>query len=350
MAISSARREPILIYGAGAIGTLLGGRLAASGAPVTLLGRPELQQAVAANGLQVELPETIVSVTPTVVTSIEQLPEPPAIILLAAKAYSVSAALPDLQQLAAGGAVLVSLQNGIGTEESLLRSESIKHVCAGSFTLSVSSSRPGEVRQEPGKGGIALAPVSGDITVSRLAERFEQAGFNVMVRSDYRAMKWSKLLLNLMANAVSALSGRLPAEVYHDRVLFEVERRAFLETRAVMRVLGISPVSLPGFNVPLIARIMRLPAPLAQRLLAPRIAGGRGNKPPSLWLDIERGRTTTEIDWLNGAVARVGAELGVPTPVNARLADTIRRTMIDSELRTDLSANPRRLAHALGQG
>ena len=90
------------------------------------------------------------------------------------------------------------------------------------------------------------------------------------------------------------------------------------EALAVMRAQAIGPVDLPGSPVRLLALGLRLaPLFLLQRILLPIAAGGRGDKPPSLLVDICNGKTQSEIDELNGAIVRAGKARGVKTPVNA---------------------------------
>jgi 2-dehydropantoate 2-reductase len=216
--------------------------------------------------------------------------------------------------------------------------------------LSVSLEGPASVRQETNTGGIALAPTHDPGAVAPVAAALRAAGIAVPILPDYRAMKWSKLLLNMLANATAAIVALPPSAIYADPQLFRIERAAFREALRVMQATGLRPVRLPGFNVPLLARAMRLPAPLARRLVGPRAAQGRGDKRPSLWLDIERGREQTEIAWLNGAIARAGAERGVPAPVNARLAEIVNDVACDPDRRALFARRPDRLVQALYQG
>ena len=160
-------------------------------------------------------------------------------------------------------------------------------------------------------------------------------------------MKWSKLLLNILANATSAILAIDPGAIFADAALFDVERRAFIEALAVMGALGLTPIELPGFNVPLLVYAMRTPAWVGRRLVGPRVAGGRGDKRPSLWIDVESGRGETEIAWLNGAVAREADRLGIPTPVNHLLTRLVQEITRDPERRREFAGHPRRLLDGL---
>ena len=138
---------------------------------------------------------------------------------------------------------------------------------------------------------------------------------------DARAMKWSKLLANLVGNATSAILDLDPGEVYADPRGYAIERRQLHEAVAVMRAMDLRPVALPGAHVSLLLRGLALPETLGRPIVSRAIAGARGGKSPSLRLHVRGGGSgPTEARWLNGAVAAAGARLGVPTPVNAFLA------------------------------
>jgi 2-dehydropantoate 2-reductase len=166
-------------------------------------------------------------------------------------------------------------------------------------------------------------------------------------------MKWSKLLTNLIANASGAILDMDAQDVYRDPRLFDIERRQLLETLAVMRGLGFKPVSIPGAPVPWLARCTRLPAWLGRPILVRIVGGARAGKAPSLLLHLRSAppdapiSEQTEVDWMNGAVVRAGAEVGVLTPVNARLAALVDAAALDPERRAWFRHNPERLVDAV---
>jgi 2-dehydropantoate 2-reductase len=296
------------------------------------------------HGLRVEQPGGSTLVRPPVVTNIADLKASPDFVLLTVKAYSVAEALPDLEQLAASGATIVSLQNGVGTEERLVETRAIKRLIAASLTISVGTSGEGTVRQETSHGGLALAPVSDpESAIGTLQQACEAAGVRIALLPDFRQMKWSKLLLNILANATAAILATEPGAIFADRSLFRLEQRAFIEALVVMAGQGMSPVALPGFNVPLLTHAMRLPAWISQRMIGPRIASGRGDKRPSLWIDIDNQRGQTEIDWLNGAVVAAARRLSIPTPINSALTQLVTEIAINPQRRSELAGHPKLL-------
>jgi 2-dehydropantoate 2-reductase len=297
MAIDDAHPS-VLVFGAGAVGKLLGGVLAAAGCRVTLLGRRGSGGAIAQHGLRVERPNRVVLTHPRVIDLVDDIDTRPDIILLTTRTFSVSEALPDLRKVARAAPTLVTFQNGIGTDEVLREALPNVSLVAGSLTLSAESSTPGTVTSTSRSGGITLAPVSANADINRIAEWFRLAGINTEVVDDYRSMKWSKLVLNTMANVTSAILGWSPARVYSDPALYRLEQAMMVETFHVIHAEGSRLISLPGFPVPVLPWIFGLPAPVGQTLLHGRVGGARGEKMPSLYVDIEAGRERTEARWL----------------------------------------------------
>jgi 2-dehydropantoate 2-reductase len=137
-------------------------------------------------------------------------------------------------------------------------------------------------------------------------------------------MKWSKMLTNLLVNAIPAIMNLTPSEVLTHPGLYRLEMLQIREALQVMKAQSIPVVDLPKGPVRLLALAAeRLPLRLSQPLVQ-RVAGrGRGQKMPSLHIDLRSGRGKSEVAYLNGAVARFGEKLGVPTPVNQRLNETV---------------------------
>src|SRR5947209_8626621 len=106
----------IVVFGAGAVGGYLGGKLASAGASVTLVGRERLVDAVERNGLRIRESRGDEVSHPKVVISAANLP-PASIVLLTIRAYDVMTSISDIGQLLAPDGCLIAMQNGVGTEE-----------------------------------------------------------------------------------------------------------------------------------------------------------------------------------------------------------------------------------------
>jgi 2-dehydropantoate 2-reductase len=237
--------------------------------------------------------------------------------IVTTKSYDTEGAIETLRRAIAypEKCVFVSPQNGVGNEEKLAAAFGADNVVAAALTTPVDRDRDGNVR--PAKeGGLALAPM-GTNAYNWLSATFAGTGLNVKVVDDWRALKWSKLSLNVVANASCAILNVLPNRFVHFERIFTLEIRMIREVRAVMQALGVEPIDLPRYPVRALFAVANLPSPVARGLLAHSIAGARGTKPPSLLLDLRRAKPQTEVDVLNGAVAAAGRDLRIPTPVNA---------------------------------
>ena len=281
----------VYIVGSGAVGTYLGDLLASINVEVAYA------------------PRDLAQVTPVEAD----------VAIVAVKAYDTDGAVETLRKAIAypEKCVFVTPQNGVGNEEKLAAAFGEDNVVAAALTTPVDRTRGEDGRGRAAKeGGFALSPMGAN-AYNWLVATFASAGIKVQVVDDWRSLKWSKLVLNIVANASCAILNVLPNRLVHFEEIFTLEIRAIREVRAVMQALGVTPIDLPRYPVRALQGIATLPSPLAKRLLAGRVAGARGTKPPSLLLDLRAGKAQTEVDFLNGAVAAAGREHNVPTPVNA---------------------------------
>jgi 2-dehydropantoate 2-reductase len=317
----------ILFFGAGAIGTYIGGSLALAGHTVTFIERPEAADIIRARGLKLMLGGAVEKIQPTllVTSTAEALAAGPYDFgVFALKSFDTASALDQLRAALAPGTdspPLLCFQNGVDNEPEIARALGADHVIAGSVTTAVGKPGVGEIVLERKRGvGVALGhPLS-----PAIVEALAGAGLGARAYPAAGPMKWSKLLTNLIGNATSAILDLTVAELFADPRLFDLEMRMLKECLAVMRAQGYRPVDLPGTPVRALAlAIESLPRALAQPILKRAVGGGRGGKMPSFHIDLHSGRGQTEVRWLNGAVARHGSERGVPTPVNQTLTDTL---------------------------
>lgn len=313
----------ILVMGAGAIGCFVGGALAANGHHVTLLGRPAPMAQIAAQGLIIiwpgQPPRQIFLKTATTLTP---PPAPYQFILLTVKSPATADAASQLAALPLEHTHIVSLQNGIGNEELLAQKFGPHRVMAGTITIPIQTPHPGVIQVSKNKGGLGLAPLVAGQPVAELAGALTTAGLTTRTYADYRAMKWSKLLLNIVNNAASAILNQPPARIISQPDLFNLELAALREAAQVMAAQDLNAVNLPGYPTQWLARLVLarwLPQSIQRAILRPFLVSGRGTKMPSLQIDLASGRQTSEIEALNGAIVAAGAQYGLPTPVNQTL-------------------------------
>ncbi len=314
-----------LVVGAGAIGAYIGGTLALHGHPVVFLVRPATHAALEARGLRLNLSGGEQHVLrPQLARTPEEaiVPGIPDAVLFAVKSYDTRSALAALGSNPAASTPFVCLQNGVENEAVLSEKLGADRVIAGTVTTSVSRAAPGVITVERLRGvGIS----AGHPLAERLARAMEAVGLRPKLYEDAAAMKWSKLLTNLPANATAAILDMTPAQVYAHAGLYRLELAQLREALAVMAGLGLEVVDLPGTPVRALALAVRaFPAWLSRPLLRRAIGGGRGDKLPSFHLDLHSGRGKSEVGYLNGAVARHAARLGLQAPANLLLTETLQ--------------------------
>jgi 2-dehydropantoate 2-reductase len=342
----------VLIIGAGAVGSLLGHRLATAGHAVTLVGRTPWMEAIQSRGLglkengQLRLWANLTAVADAHAVAGDAFD----LVVCATKVYDMVKAIQQIAPVASKGIPLLTLQNGVGGEE--LASEVLPQtpLVAGVVTLSVEVLAPGKICLATTSGGIGLAPVSPGAAAGDLVIALRQAGFaRVRAYADYRAMKWSKLLLNILGNALPTILGMPPAKVYAQRELFDLERTAFAEALTVVQNLGLKPVSLPGYPVPLLVwGLNRLPGSVMHILLRQLVASGRGGKMPSLYLDLIKGKPKSEVDFMNGAVVDHARSVGLGVPVNQILHSTLKAIVSGETPWHEFRGQPRKLVTRVG--
>ena len=330
-----------LFLGAGAIGTYVGGSLAAAGIPVTFVEQPGAAEAIARDGLTIERDAgtTVVRDVAVTTSAAEALASAPHdVVVFALKSFDTESAARGLLATGLDVPPVLSLQNGVDNEPALRGILGPDRVIAGTVATAVAKPGVGRVIEETHRGiGIA----SGHALSERLVADLDAAGLAARLYPDAGSMKWSKLLTNLQGNAVSAILDMTTAAVYADPRLYDVEVAAMRECLAVMHALGSPPVDLPRTPVRALAfAARRLPRVVAQPIFVKLLGGSRGDKMPSFHIDLHSGRGQSEVSFVNGAVVRHGAAAGVPTPVNAVLTETLERLTAGELAVADFRRNP----------
>lgn len=340
----------MVIVGGGAIGLQVAGRLAHADVPNALLGRGATISALAREPLHLRFPHQDYRVRVSAVSSIDALPSAfrqPTLAIVCVKSYDTPGVITTLQAL--NPKQILTLQNGLGNEEQLAAVFGAERIIAGAITTSVEPTGPAEITITK-TGGIGLAPMVPTTQLSLATEQLTRAAFPVVSYHNYRSLKWSKALLNILGNAQAAILDLPVPTIYANPQLLDLDLRAARETLAVMAAIKAQPLNLPGYPAATIANLARIvPDVLLRPLLRRLVGGGRGGKDPSLLRDLRAGRTRSEGEQLYGAIAAEAERQGVPAPVNAGLwrvlGSIVRREVAWDEYR----GQPERLLAAIAR-
>jgi 2-dehydropantoate 2-reductase len=322
----------ILCFGAGAIGTYIGGSLALAGSQVVFLERGSKADQLREKGLRLDLtadsrrqareasivsPRSIVAVS-TMEDALRYGPFDLA--LFALKSYDTQSALEEMKPYAGKLPPILCLSNGIANEPAIAELVGWEHVIHGTVTTAIGRRGVGDIVLERLRGvGIAKRhPLA-----ERLYVAFENALLNPRLFDNAASMKWSKMLTNLLANPASAILDMTAADVFANRELYKLEIAMLRECLAVMQAQGIEVGDLPGTPVRALAFATQLPIWLSKPFLSRAAGAGRGGKMPSFHIDLHSDRGKSEVDFLHGEVARAGEKFHVPTPVNKMLTETL---------------------------
>ncbi|MBN1305466.1 MAG: 2-dehydropantoate 2-reductase [Anaerolineales bacterium] len=352
-----AAKLRILSFGAGAIGTYIGGSLAIAGHEIVFVERSEVATELRKRGLRLDLSadkrqsiQEALVVKPSAFVCAASLDEalnygPFDVALFALKSFDTASALEEIKPLVGRMPPILCLQNGVDNEAAILSVLGPGKVIPATVTSAVGRRAAGDIVLEKLRG---MGVAAGHPLSARLVEFFSEAGLNAKSFPEARDMKWSKMLTNLVSNATSAILDMTARQVFSDRNLYTLEMRQLREALAVMKAQNIRVVNLPGTPVKQLAVVTVWPGfirPLVARILG----SGRGGKMPSFHIDLHHGRGKSEVDWLNGAVVRAGEACGIPTPVNQLLRDTLS-ALTNGEMMVDEYAHqPEKLLHRLSQ-
>lgn len=289
----------VAVVGAGAVGSFFGAMLARAGHVVVLIGRPAHVEAIRRDGLQLQMKGSTERVAIDASSDIAAV-RGAELVLFCVKSPDTDAVAREMAPHLDAGALVLSLQNGVDNAATIAR-----HVrCAvvpSVVYVATAMPAPGMVAHF-GRGDLVIGSPEPALQprLQAVAALFGAAGVPVVVSADVMDELWRKLMLNCAYNAISAI-----AQQPYGRMA------AMPEIRAVMREVVEEVVAVAHAD----GQALDLDACLqAMDKLAPAMPAQMS----STAQDLARGKPS-EIDHLNGFIARRGAELGVATPVNRTL-------------------------------
>ncbi len=291
------------VLGAGALGSALGGVLAEAGHDVCLITRNAVHvQAIAQHGLTLRTAGVDRVVRVKALAHAGDAGVVDCVIVLV-KSAQTAQAIQTASALIGPHTSVLSLQNGLGHEDILSAIVGRQRVLAGKTYCGGQMIAPGHVICGHVGKDTLIGELDGAISgrVTQIADAFNAAGLQTTVSDNISGAVWDKLFINVATGAISGITRLAYGDLYQMPQLQSVAMAAVCEAMAVAKVLGVR-VSITD------------PA----RAWHTAGAGLPFEFKPSILQTLERG-VRTEVDYINGAVVRLGAQHGVPTPVNSTL-------------------------------
>lgn len=288
----------IAIMGAGAVGCYYGAMLARAGHDVTLVTRPQHVQAIREHGLVLET-RAFTETVPVAATTEASGVADAEIVLFCVKSGDTASAGRDIAPHLLPGAAILSLQNGVDNAERLQEIVG-RPVIPTAVYVATEMSGPGHVRHH-GRGELVIGPGPSS---ARLVDVFGQAGIGTEISDNVTGALWTKLIVNCAYNALSAIP-QLP----YGRMI-AVEGVGACMTDIVAECLAVARQSGVHVDDDILDKVLALAAAMP-------------DQSSSTAHDLARGKRT-EIDHLNGYVARTGASLGIATPANRLLTVIVK--------------------------
>jgi 2-dehydropantoate 2-reductase len=290
----------VAVLGAGAVGCFFGGMLARAGHEVTLIGRPVHVDAFKAQGLHFEglkFDERIpvkASTDPGAVRGAR-------LVLFCVKSTDTEEAAAQIAPFLDADALVVNLQNGVDNTERI-QARISQPVIPAVVYVATEMAGPGHLKHH-GRGDLVIGSPYAAWN-ENVKTWFEAAGVPVAISDNVAGELWAKLVVNCAYNALSAITQLPYGKMIEGPGIRDVMRDVVEETLAIAKASGVS-----------------MAPDMLDRTY--RIAAAMPTQFSSTAQDLARGKPT-EIEHLNGFVARRGAALGVPTPANRALYALVR--------------------------
>jgi 2-dehydropantoate 2-reductase len=304
-----------VVVGAGAVGSFFGAMLARAGHPVTLIARQAHVQAIERHGLRLQMAGRVEAIRTAASADIAAV-RGADLVLFCVKSTDTEAVAREMAPHLADGALVLSLQNGVENAATIARHVRQTVVPAVVY-VATAMPEPGLVSHH-GRGDLVIGAIDAKAVqdaalaarLQALVDLFATAQVPVRISADVMAELWSKLMVNCAYNAISGLAQAPYGRMAAMPPIRELQHAVVAEVVAVARADGVE-LSLPASLEAMEGIAAAMPAQLS-----------------STAQDMARGKPS-EIDHLNGFVARRGAALGVATPANQALYALVR--LIESE-------------------
>jgi len=298
----------IVMMGSGGVGGYFGGRMAAAGQDVTFIARGRHLAAIRAEGLRIDSRD----IGDAIVHPAKATDDPAEVgiadyVIIGIKLWDTEAVGRSILPMVGSETTVVSLQNGVECDDVLAEIVGEERLIGGVAFIASSVSEPGVIKHIGTMQRVVIGERTGGSSprVSALYEALRSGGIDAEISDDIERTIWEKFVFLVALSATTASMRQTLGPIRDDP-----EKRAMLfgamqETVAVGRARGID-----------------LPEDLADQRMK-FVETLPDDMTSSMHHDLEAGNPL-EVEWLSGAVARFGAELGVPTPINASVYEALK--------------------------
>lgn len=319
----------IAIFGAGSTGCYIGGLCALAGLNTTLICRERIKQNILDNGgiRLTDYEGQDLRIRPNaMITEVGETSFDLVIITL--KCHQLESASAELEKLSDQGAHLLFMQNGIGSLKTLAFTLHGRDYSQGITPFNVlSKDRATFHRGTEGELIFEENPLT-----KELAQALSNIGFECELHKDMRSPIYGKLLLNLN-NAINAIADIPLKTELEDRRYRKVLAKAMTEWMEICSAQEVKMTQYTAVPAAIVPAILKLPNWLF-KLVANKMISIDPEARSSMWEDVQAGRKT-EIEFLNGAVAEMGQQLNIATPVNEGIAQLIKRMESGAEFQNE---------------
>ncbi|DAC72569.1 MAG TPA: 2-dehydropantoate 2-reductase [Thermoplasmata archaeon] len=293
----------IVIFGAGAIGSLFGALLSKNNS-VVLVGRGPHISCIQENGLTVK-GKTRLSVTVPAVESTKDISFTPDLILLTVKSYDTETASKQILNIIQDETMVLSLQNGLDNIERIEQIIEKNHILAGVSTHGTIFSKPGEITHT-GKGKTILGELDGHQSkrLESIVHIFNEAGIDTQMSEDIVKEIWIKAIINSSINPLTAFFGCKNGYLLDNPLLEKIVECVCMESSLIASSEGIT--LSPSEMIEKTKEVIRDTALNYSSMLQ----------------SIQQGKKT-EIDSMNGTLVRIGVDRHIDAPLNEILTQLI---------------------------
>lgn len=310
----------IIIYGAGAVGSIIGGYLHEVGIDVILVCSPANAEVISNRGLHISGIKGEFEIHLPAVADINDINlNAEDVIFLTTKTFDTEAALEKICKKGCDPKV-ICFQNAVRNEA--IAAEKFESVYGGIVFFGAKYLEPGiAIHTAENSLGMGRYPGGMDDFTDRICGMLTRAGFAATPYPDIMAVKWSKLFRNL-SNALFAITGQSLMEGYKYEKTRNLMADILEEARATVDAEGIEIVPIEG-QQPVDKMIASLHKPGDMNFEIP--GDEKMMVRPSTWQDLYLKRGRTEVDYLNGEIVRLGEKHGIQTPLNSLMVKIVSR-------------------------